>query len=352
MNYYCKERCVGQYLKMDGGIEKSDRFLLTQAIAVGQGDQILFGPVRLGQPVLGAFYDAQEQLIALFNHTKVEVRQLFKQGMVMACITAPAGAVSVRLELTPAEKDAFYIYINEEQIPEDTFTNPLEERMVLNIGDSLCYANNDPEVDGMRGWARRLSQIYNTQVVNSASPGAAISDIRLKQGHRPIKCILNQLLLHTDDQFEYILLEGGGNDGSYEAPLGEISESFDPATFDLSTFAGGLELMIYQAVKDHGDTAAIGYMSVYKMPLHNTMYRTGKYFELGGQICKKWGIEYLDLYNDLEFDTKEYTIQMKTGEPDFVHADTRGYEIMQPHISEFMLKIRPIPFDVYHKVHK
>ena len=350
MNYYHKEECIGQYMKMDGTFEKSDRFLLTQGIAVKAGDRVLFGPVRLGQPVMGAFYDAEDRLIELFNHTKAEVYHTFKEGMVMASIVAPAAAAAVRLELTPAEKDVFCIYINEEQIPEDTFTNPLDGRTVLNIGDSLCAANNDPEVEGMRGWSRRLHQTYGAQVTNSASPGAAVSDIRLKQGHRAIKCILNQMLPHTDAHFEYILLEGGGNDGSYEAPLGEISESFDPATFDLSTFAGGLELMIYQAVKDHGDTAAIGYMSVYKMPLHNTMYRTGKYFELGGQICKKWGIEYLDLYNNLEFDTKEYTIQMKTGEPDFVHADTRGYEIMQPHINEFMLKIRPIPFEIYHKV--
>lgn len=350
MNYYHSEETGNQFLKMNGTLGETDRFLLTQPIAVSAGDWVFFGPVRLGQPMMGAFYNGEEQPIALFNHTNIEVAHTFKEGMVMGRITAPAAAAAVRLQLTPAEKETFCVYINEEIIPEDTFSNPLEGRPVLNIGDSLCYANNDPEVDGMRGWARRLSQTFHTQVTNSASPGAAISDIRLKQGYRPIKCILNQLLLHTDNHFEYILLEGGGNDAGQDAPLGEISESFDPATFDLATYAGGMELMIYQAIKDHGDTAAIGYMSIYKTPYHHSIYKSGAYFELGAKICEKWGIEYLDLYNDLDFDTTTYTLVMKTGEIDFLHADARGYEIMQPYINDFMLKIRPISFEIYHKV--
>lgn len=348
---------------MNGSLGESNRFILSEALAIQKGDRVTFGPMRPAQPVMGYFYDEENQPLVLINHTNVEISHTFREGMVMATILAPEGAAAIRLQLTEAEEDLFAIYINEEtcseELPSDEqLFNPLKGRNILTVGDSLCAASRDEKIDKKRGWARRLCEHFGAYASNLSQGGASFSTARmlLRPCAHPHQLILNQLPEYTRGlEYDYILLEGGANDAGVNAPIGEMSDSFDPATFDVSTFAGGFEMLIYNTIKKFGDTAAIGYMSVYKMPLAPKYANTGAYFALGEKICKKWGIAYLDFYNTFELDTEKYTWNGKEGEeskPDYVHANKGGYDLMQPHINAFMLKIRPIPLDVYNKVCK
>ena len=143
------------------------------------------------------------------------------------------------------------------------------------------------------------------------------------------------------------MIEGGANDTANSAEKGTFDpNSFDPDDFDdEKTFAGGLERAIYTAVKEHGDTAAIGYMSIFKVK-NETFADTGEFFALGEQICKKWGIAYLDLYTMLgDFDVDTYT-------HDGLHANEAGYNLMQPYIDDYIPTMRPISKDIYLKVQK
>lgn len=346
---------------MNGSLGESKDFLLTEEIEIQEGDRITFGPMRPAQPVMGYIYNKEDQPLMLVNHINVEISHTFQEGMIMATVLAPAGAAKIRLQLTEAEREPFAIYINEEtyDLPsEETLTNPLFGRKILNIGDSLCSAARDEKIDGLRGWPRRLRDRFGAMVVNYGQGGSGFSTARLlcRPCMHPHQLILNQLPAYPCGlEYHYILLEGGGNDAGIKAPVGEMSASFDPATFDLSTYAGGFERLIYDTIQKFGDTAAIGYMSVYKMPLAPKYVDAAPYFEMGAKICKKWGIEYLDLFNTFTLDTEKYTWNGKEGEeskPDYVHANSEGYDLMQPHINEFMLKIRPVPLAVYKEVNK
>lgn len=349
MNYFKFRNATCRNLRMDGSFGESNRFILSETLEIEEGDRITFGPVRLAQPVMGYFYDEQDQPTVLINHTNVEISHTFKEGMVMASICAPKAA-AIRLQLTIAEKDLFLIYINEEICPEELpnerwLGNPLKGRNLLTIGDSLCAAAKDAMVDGLRGWARRIRDEYEANVFNAGIGGTALSDCRMsREKATEYFQIFNQIHRFKGFEYDYILLEGGGNDSWDKAPIGVISDSFDPKDFDLTTYAGGLEMMIYTAVKEYGDTAAIGYMSIFKTPHFFKTLFIGDYFEVGKEICKKWGIPYLDIYNEVDFDTVRYTV-------DGIHANAEGYDVLAPYINAFMLKLRPISQEIYAKIH-
>lgn len=355
----------------------NDRYVLTNYITdIEEGNEITFGPVRLGQAVMGYFYKANAPL-QLINHTNVTVEHEFEQGMVMVSVRVPQGADMVRFQVNASEKERFYIRINNDftvadyqcrvNLKEATLENPLEDQLFLTVGDSLCAAANlkrDSQPDGnLKGWARRIYQQFGAKVINSAEGGSAISTVKfsgsaVETDTEPLssrQCIVNQLSEHTGigREFEYILLEGAGNDAANGAEVGEVSPLYDPASFDMTTYAGGLEMMIYTAIKEHGDTAAIGYMSYYDMPKasHEGMHTNHRYFDVGKQICEKWGIEYLDLNTILTSDIFNAT-DLNVHTHDYIHANDDGYDIMQSYINAFLPQMRPVSKEIYDKVQK
>ncbi len=63
--------------------------------------------------------------------------------------------------------------------------------------------------------------------------------------------ILSQLEKSPAEIPDYILFDGGTNDAEYlfnnkEISYGEVTDSKDPQTFDLKTFAGAFENLVYQ----------------------------------------------------------------------------------------------------------
>lgn len=387
-NFYNEETIAVGNLKMDGTDGENDRYLVTENIAVGKGNTIVFGPVRPAQPVMGYFYDADVTPMndGLINHLDINTVHTFAEGMIMASVTVPEGAAYVRLQANAEEEDQFYIRINNDfsiadyqyqtKADADALGNPLKDQFVLTVGDSLCAAggnaDRDPTPDGeLGGWPRRIKQQYNASVINSSQGGAGISIVKFLNNTTgetitDRQCIVNQLNMHRDTgrQFEYILLEGGGNDAANATEqygiVGEVSDSFDPATFDPSTYAGGLELLIYSTIKTHGDTAAIGYMSYYDMPYaaFEGMHTNNRYFTVGKEICKKWGIEYLNLNEDEEFNERfDESKYNKTTNPnahtyDGIHANDAGYDIMYDYIGPFMQEMRPVSQEIYLEVQK
>lgn len=393
-NFYNKEAIEVGNLKMDGKEDTNNRYVRTEYISVGKGNKVVFGPIRKAQAVMGHFYDADGNAIELINvnNENLKTEYSFKatvqekkfqgtlqekvvDGMVMVSITAPADAAYVRLQANAKEADQFYIRINNEFSLEDyqcrttgdtdALNNPEKDQLFLTIGDSLCSASRDTDTLPYRGWEGRIRRNFGAATVDSSEGGSAVSTVSLSGEINPDlltgetatdrQWIVSQLLEHKGSfKFEYILLEGGGNDAHYDAPMGEISDSFDPETFaDISTFAGGMELLIYNAIKEHGDTAAIGYMSIYAMPLHEQFKDSGDYFVVAEQICEKWNIPYLDIFNLMpDFDTEKYTINSSGSGPDYIHANADGYDMMQEHIDPFISEMRPIDQDIYLEVQK
>ncbi|MBR4086405.1 MAG: DUF4886 domain-containing protein, partial [Clostridia bacterium] len=374
-NLFNSKDVTKQSLKMDGTEGDVAGYVVSDPIAVQKGEKLAFGPVRLTAPVIGYFYDAEGTPLQLINHTKVKVGYTFEEGKALVSIDVPANAETVRFQMATEEKEQFYLRVNTaitgmdyENRFEGKVENPLKGRTFLTVGDSLCAASNDPLIDGLRGWAQRIRDTFGANVTNSAKGGSTLSTAAWKAeaaGGSNTHYIFGQLNQHSGAKnFDYILLEGGVNDhrihntlsqsqpSKYlEAPIGEIVEdSYDPADFaPENTLAGGMERLIYKAIKDHGDTAALGYIALYRMSTSTSGFDNAKgHLDMAKRICDKWGIPYVDFYNE---PIEGFNPAAGVHTSDDCHAIAEGYDLMQPRINELCLEMRPVSKEIYDKVH-
>ncbi len=375
-NLYDSNAVSHKNLKMDGTEGNVAGYVVTDPIAVHAGEKLSFGPVRLSAPVMGYFYDAEGNPLQLINHTNVKIEYTFEEGKALVSIDVPANAETVRFQMATEEKEQFYLRVNTaitgmdyENRFEGKVENPLKNRTFLTVGDSLCAAANDAyvgndEIGYIKGWARRIRDTFGAKVTNSAKGGSTLSTAAWKAeaaGGSNTHYIFGQLNQHSGvKNFDYILLEGGVNDhrihntlsqtqpSKYlEAPIGEIVEdSYDPADFaPENTLAGGMERLIYKAIKDHGDTAALGYIALYRMSTSTSGFDNAKgHLDMAKRICDKWGIPYVDFYNE---PIEGFNPAAGVHTSDDCHALAEGYDLMQPRINELCLEMRPVSKEIY-----
>ena len=110
---------------------------------------------------------------------------------------------------------------------------------------------------------------------------------------------------------DYIILEGGTNDADLLGSHlnGEIPERFGSFTannfsgsYDKNTFCGALESIFFRAT-NYWKGKKIGFIVAQKMGRSSNGYTAEvhnrrSYFETALQICKKWGLPVLNLWDD------------------------------------------------------
>ena len=212
------------------------------------------------------------------------------------------------------EADKFYIRINNKFSLADyqcrtkgdanTLKNEEDGQWFLTVGDSLCSAKldvDDATVLTTKGWEGRIRRDLGAATVDTSQGGSTVSTEKYNHdgdptidtegsssSYDPKKCIVNQLTMHRESgtAFEYILLEGGGNDAHYDADEGYIADSYDPKDFaPEETFIGNLERLIYSAIKTYGDTVALGFLVAYPMPKNDKFVDMGNYFQYVDAVC-------------------------------------------------------------------
>ncbi len=82
------------------------------------------------------------------------------------------------------------------------------------------------------------------------------------------------------------LLSGCKTETPEEEELANLYQSSTPATY-----AGGLELLIYNAILHYGENASIGYLINFRAPFCEKGYVSDMtaYNEMGKKICEIWG---------------------------------------------------------------
>lgn len=153
---------------------------------------------------------------------------------------------------------------------------------------------------------------------NKGLDGASVSNVRGDN------TILAQLQSAKGKTYDFVILQGGTNDGWDNAPVGEMTAADKKTGFDPSTFAGGLETLFSYAKRSF-PTARIGYIINYQTPTkaYGTLDDMSAYYDLAKKICDKWEIPYLDLYNNAEINQK--VLQMTSGRfaGDKIHLNGR-----------------------------
>ncbi len=155
---------------------------------------------------------------------------------------------------------------------------------------------------------------------------------------------------------DYLVIDGGTNDADLLIDNPERFGEFSPydysGSYDDSTFTGALETLFFKAISYY-PKAKICYIVAQKMREMKEVdceryYRERRrYFVRAIEICKKWGVPYLDLWESCPlnpFLSVHYNpnITPKENEEqgylykDGQHLTTHGYGIVTPIIESFM----------------
>ena len=349
----------GKTMDWKGKLSSSSDYDLTHAISVKEGDTLTFGPTASNQVVQGYGLDANGKAVALINANGLTENAAFPKGMKIYTYKVPAGVSAVHLNVAASLGGKYMVtknkifsladYQNTTGISADSIGDPLKGRQGLFAGDSInhgLYSRDEMATtfkDGKGGWAPRIERDTGLISTNMGTSGFLIADYPAGTTDRSVCSLMEP---NKKKDYDYVVLQGGVNDICKKIPTGKITDSFNPEDFDTSTYAGGLERTFYDAIRYYGDKAAIGYIFTFKIIARDD-YNTDMtdYYTVAKEICKKWGVTYLDLYTneklnaDLKFDTKEHT-------NDLLHPDASGYELITPYVIDYMRTMTPCPMEV------
>ncbi|MBO5898359.1 MAG: SGNH/GDSL hydrolase family protein [Clostridia bacterium] len=346
------------HIDKDGTKHNDQNFRVTDHIKVKAGDVLTFGPAVETQGWHMVLCDASGKVTGSMTVSKgIVMTERFGDGTAIMKYTVGAGVASVRVIVDakyidsylltlnqPFGKNEFYAY-NEMEIPKEDQVevkkdSPLYGKSALYCGDSISYGHYDT-IPGT-SWAGRLEKQYGLDGDNRSKSGWCLSTVRGQGGQ-----IVNQLKGARSGDYDFVVLEGGVNDawgatdgsGVY-APVGKMTDSFDVKDYDVTTFAGGLEELFWYA-KEYFPDAQIVYISMFDMPKApastNRVSDMDDYYAEAEKICEKWGVAYLDLYNNAEL-SAALNVQQGSNAylQDPVHPTAKGYDVMTPYIADFL----------------
>lgn len=233
-------------------------------------------------------------------------------------------------------------------------------------GDSICQGKAFDDTRDDDGWAGRIARQNNMTYKNYGIGGGTITENVMFTSKAKLRHSVSASLETMYEEYpdaDYIVIEGGSNDadllgnfirGTDTARFG----SFDPCDFsgeyDRNTFSGALESVFYRATR-YWNGKKIAFIVAHKMGAHLAGFTSATnnrriYFERAIEICKKWGIPYLDLW-ELSYlnpklphmydkdKTTEENIAAGSLYADGQHLTARGYDITADIIDSWLKTI-------------
>lgn len=229
-----------------------------------------------------------------------------------------------------------YIEIGTDVDSAGLLSNVLYEKTAVFLGDSICAGDIEgSEYDGY-GWAGLIGEANGMAWKNYGRNGGTITPIESVVAQSRDLSSQVDLALADHPNADYVIFEGGTNDAYTlkEAGLGEISDDF--ATFDTSTFSGAMESLILKILTAFPN-AQVGYIVAQKMgnPPYTTANIQRKYFDRAVEICQKWGIPVIDLWNGSLLNPA-LTYHAENFYVDKQHLTLVGYQRISPQIEAWM----------------
>lgn len=218
--------------------------------------------------------------------------------------------------------------------------NVLCGKTAVFLGDSICAGTTvgtDSEYHGY-GWAGLIGEPNHMNWTNYGKDGATITPIAENGSGLWVSTYADKAIAEHPAA-DYVIFEGGCNDADQmkEDGLGEISSDY--ATFDTTTFSGALESLILKLVMAY-PYARIGYIIPQKIYTGYANYTAAnhihrKYFDRAVEICQKWGIPVVDLWNGSPLNPKLSTASIYYSDG-IQHLTLAGYQRITPQIEAFM----------------
>ena len=226
----------------------------------------------------------------------------------------------------------------------EVFGNPLTGKTVVFDGDSICHGTSVGLADLTYGygWAGRIGIPNKMTWLNEGKSGGVITS-----GLTGRHCLCENIdNIHANTPtLDFLILEGGTNDADLlrEEGVGTYEMDDYGGNYDTTTFSGALETLFYKAI-NYYPAAKIGYIVAHKMP-SSKLRRV--FFDRAVEICEKWGIPYLDLWNGAPLNSKlsahwdknldaQGNIDAGKLYTDGQHLTAAGYDVITPKIEAWM----------------
>ena len=316
------------------------------AVPVNEGDVIYFGAAALdqgyhlvlldknGNGTTTVQKDYMVQYDVIGNGFGIYAYRM-RPGTGYVRVVAATGVYDDGIELATINQPftaADYMKKYNITLPGQTSTSsPLSGKKMLFMGDSISYGSGDaasPFRTG-RAWAGRIADLTGAITTNASVSGAKVSYQRGDDNW-----VYSQYVPHQNTKFDIIVMHGGVNDARHERPVGTLSEGKDEATLkkNQSSYAGGLEWIFYNVSKTNTD-AKLFFIANHRLDGHDKgkAKDMSEYFNIAKAACEKWGIIFIDLYNNKELNDKLQTTTTKYL-PDTLHLNAAGYDIITPYI--------------------
>ena len=241
--------------------------------------------------------------------------------------------------------------------------SPLWEKEAVYDGDSICASATDVTQGG--AWAERIAKQYRMKFQNYAVGGGTITNKVYNDGGGAKHWISATVdtMAQQHPNADYIIFEGGTNDadllgsilnGNTPQRFGSYTDDDFSGEYDDETFCGAVESIIYKAI-NHWPHGKIGFVIALKMASNatqtdNPMKNRRAYFQTIMDICKKWGIPYINLWDECQMNPKleaHWDSTMTGAENraahkmynDGQHPTPDGYEYITPIIRKWMERI-------------
>lgn len=233
--------------------------------------------------------------------------------------------------------------------------NILSGKTAVFLGDSICAGTTTLEsvAEYGYGWGGLIGEANKMRWKNFGRNGGTIAPISSVEEARWVPTQVDLALAQYPDA-DYVIFEGGCNDADTlgESNLGTFSAS-GYAPEDTSTFTGAFEVLVLKILNSFPN-AKIGYIVAQKMGFSddyssaNNRYR--KFFDRAVEICQKWGIPVIDLWNETPLNPKlaiHYDSSLTADQAnengkcytDGQHLTLTGYKKLQNPVEEFMRKL-------------
>lgn len=169
----------------------------------------------------------------------------------------------------------------------------LKGKTVYAFGDSIVYGHTDSGNAFMNLIAKNESMTLSKYAVNGATV--------IVDGDNDI---ITQLSKAPAAEPDFIVFDGYTND-AYEPVLDNLgtAQGKDATTFDNTTFRGAFEQLIY-TMKQKWPNAKIVFVTIHKSAARDWDIQCALREE-SMAICKEWGVEVCDIFNDATLDTRD-----------------------------------------------
>lgn len=237
----------------------------------------------------------------------------------------------------------------------------LYEKVIVWDGDSICCGKAYNDVKD--AWAGRIASNNNMLYKNYAVGGGTITK-NVIDGQGVTKhsvCENMNTIIEAYPELDYFVFEGGCNDADLlgditNARFGTYTPTNFSGTYNADTFCGAMETIIYKAI-NAWKGAKIVYVIPHKMYVYNNAStytaetnRRRAYYETAINICKKWGIPYIDLWANAHINPSLLTMydNTKTWQQneaagsmyaDGQHILSKGYDFEASIIENFLKSV-------------